>query len=102
MPAAPDSCDEHRAGGHDRARGQVAEGAVGGLGQRADEALAKLLDEPLLKTLDIDPESLQSLSAEPKLAGTVAPIANWASVALRDRPPYCRVTRRSGKSLSSG
>ena len=43
---------------------------------RADEALAKLLDEPLLKTLDIDPESLQSLSAEPKLAGTVAALFN--------------------------
>src|SRR5438094_905026 len=43
---------------------------------RVDEALAKLLDEPLLKTLDIDPESLQSLSAEPKLAGTVAALFN--------------------------
>jgi hypothetical protein len=43
---------------------------------RADEALAKLLDEPLLKTLDIDPESLQSLSAEPRLAGTVAALFN--------------------------
>src|SRR4026208_1106328 len=31
-----------------------------------DEALAKLLDEPLLKSLEIDPESLQHLSAEPK------------------------------------
>lgn len=47
------------------------------LGQgRADEALAKLLDEPLLKTLDIDPESIQHLSAEPKLAGTVAALFN--------------------------
>src|SRR3954468_17282511 len=43
---------------------------------RVDEALAKLLDEPLLKSLDIDPESLQSLSAEPKLAGTVAALFN--------------------------
>jgi XRE family transcriptional regulator, fatty acid utilization regulator len=41
-----------------------------------DEALAKLLDEPLLRSLDIDPESLQSLSAEPKLAGTVAALFN--------------------------
>lgn len=39
---------------------------------RVDEALAKLLDEPLLKSLNFDPESLQHLSAEPKLAGTVA------------------------------
>ena len=47
------------------------------LGQgRADEALAKLLDEPLLKSLDIDPESIQHLSAEPKLAGTVAALFN--------------------------
>src|SRR5262245_44712904 len=43
---------------------------------RADEALAKLLDEPLLKTLEIDPESIQYLSAEPKLAGTVAALFN--------------------------
>lgn len=43
---------------------------------RVDEALAKLLDEPLLKSLDIDRESLQHLSAEPKLAGTVAALFN--------------------------
>lgn len=43
---------------------------------RVDQALAKLLDEPLLKTLDLDQESLQSLSAEPKLAGTVAALFN--------------------------
>jgi predicted transcriptional regulator/DNA-binding XRE family transcriptional regulator len=43
---------------------------------RVDEALAKLLDEPLLRSLDIDQESLQSLSAEPKLAGTVAALFN--------------------------
>src|SRR5690242_8017083 len=36
---------------------------------RVDEALAKLLDEPLFKTLDLDPESLQHLSSEPKVAG---------------------------------
>src|SRR6476661_10091256 len=39
---------------------------------RVDETLAQLLQDPLLKTLDLDPESLQSLSAEPRLAGTVA------------------------------
>ncbi len=43
---------------------------------RVDEALAKLLDEPLLKTLHLDQDSLQSLSAEPKLAGTVAALFN--------------------------
>ena len=47
------------------------------LGQgRVDQALAKLLDEPLLKSLDIDSESLQHLSSEPKLAGTVAALFN--------------------------
>src|SRR5205814_2704594 len=43
---------------------------------RVDETLAALLQDPLLKTLDLDPESLQSLSAEPKLAGTVAALFN--------------------------
>jgi predicted transcriptional regulator/transcriptional regulator with XRE-family HTH domain len=50
---------------------------MGELGEgRVDEALARLLDEPLLKTLNLDQESLQSLSAEPKLAGTVAALFN--------------------------
>jgi transcriptional regulator with XRE-family HTH domain len=48
---------------------QLGEGSV-------DQVLARLLDEPLLKTLDLDPDSLQSLSAEPKLAGTVAALFN--------------------------
>ncbi|MFO0596268.1 MAG: short-chain fatty acyl-CoA regulator family protein [Myxococcaceae bacterium] len=43
---------------------------------RVDQALARLLDEPLLKTLNLDQDSLQSLSAEPKLAGTVAALFN--------------------------
>src|SRR5205814_792739 len=43
---------------------------------RVDETLAQLLQDPLLKTLDLDPESLQSLSAEPRLAGTVAALFN--------------------------
>ncbi|MDX2015296.1 MAG: short-chain fatty acyl-CoA regulator family protein [Myxococcaceae bacterium] len=43
---------------------------------RVDQALASLLDEPLLRTLNLDQESLQSLSAEPKLAGTVAALFN--------------------------
>ncbi len=50
---------------------------MGELGEgRVDEALARLLDEPLLKTLNLDQESIQSLSAEPKLAGTVAALFN--------------------------
>ncbi len=43
---------------------------------RVDETLAQLLQDPLLKTLDLDPETLQSLSAEPRLAGTVAALFN--------------------------
>ena len=50
---------------------------MGSLGQGpVDETLGKLLDEPLLKSLEIDPEDLQHLSAEPKLAGTVAALFN--------------------------
>lgn len=50
---------------------------MSGLGAgRVDEVLAKLLDEPLLKTLNLDSESLQQLSTEPKLAGTVAALFN--------------------------
>ncbi|MBL8917664.1 MAG: DUF2083 domain-containing protein [Myxococcaceae bacterium] len=53
------------------------EAFMGELGDgRVDQALASLLDEPLLKTLAFDRESLQSLSAEPKLAGTVAALFN--------------------------
>lgn len=56
---------------------QDPEAFMSSLGEgRVDETLAKLLDEPLLKSLDIDPESLQQLSAEPKLAGTVAALFN--------------------------
>lgn len=43
---------------------------------RVDEALAALLDEPLLKSLDLDQDALHSLSAEPRLAGTVAALFN--------------------------
>ncbi|GMU60646.1 MAG: XRE family transcriptional regulator [Myxococcaceae bacterium] len=43
---------------------------------RVDQALAALLDEPLLKSLDLDQDALHSLSAEPKLAGTVAALFN--------------------------
>jgi predicted transcriptional regulator/DNA-binding XRE family transcriptional regulator len=43
---------------------------------RVDEGLAKLLDEPLVRTLNLDAEALRSLSAEPRLAGTVAALFN--------------------------
>jgi XRE family transcriptional regulator, fatty acid utilization regulator len=53
--------------------GVDAEAFIGELGGgRVDQTLAALLDEPLLKTLNLDQDSLKSLSAEPKLAGTVA------------------------------
>jgi len=45
-------------------------------GGNVDAALAQLLDEPLLKSLDIDQASLEGLSAEPRLAGTVAALFN--------------------------
>ncbi len=37
-----------------------------------DEALARLIEDPLLRSLDFDAVSLERLSAEPKLIGTVA------------------------------
>ena len=37
-----------------------------------DEALARLIEDPLLRSLDVDAESLERLSAEPRLIGTVA------------------------------
>lgn len=38
---------------------------------RPDEGLAKLLDEPLLRTLDLDQEAIASLSAEPLAVTTI-------------------------------
>jgi predicted transcriptional regulator len=43
---------------------------------RVDEGLAKLLEEPLLKTLDVDERDLQAMSAEPKIASTIATLFN--------------------------
>src|SRR4051812_3122699 len=43
---------------------------------RLDDSLAKLLDEPLLRTLQISQEDLQSLSAEPKAATTITALFN--------------------------
>src|SRR5262249_56045066 len=61
---------------------------MGSLGQGpVDETLAKLLDEPLLKSLEIDPEDLQHLSAEPKLAGTVAALFNLYTTTPRPANP---------------
>ncbi len=43
---------------------------------RVDEGLAKLLEEPLLRTLDVDERDLQAMSAEPKIATTIATLFN--------------------------
>jgi predicted transcriptional regulator/DNA-binding XRE family transcriptional regulator len=43
---------------------------------RVDEGLAKLLEEPLLKTLDVEERDLQAMSAEPKIASTIATLFN--------------------------
>lgn len=43
---------------------------------RVDEGLAKLLEEPLLRTLDVDERDLQAMSAEPKIASTIATLFN--------------------------
>jgi predicted transcriptional regulator len=50
---------------------------MAGLGHgRLDETVAQLVDEPLFRTLEVDPAELEHLSAEPKLAGTVAALFN--------------------------
>jgi hypothetical protein len=41
-----------------------------------DEGLAKLLEEPLLRTLDLSERDLQAMSAEPKTATTIAALFN--------------------------
>ncbi|GAC1355559.1 MAG: short-chain fatty acyl-CoA regulator family protein [Polyangiales bacterium] len=43
---------------------------------RVDEGLAKLLEEPLLRSLDVDEKDLQAMSAEPKTATTIAALFN--------------------------
>ncbi|MBI2391246.1 MAG: DUF2083 domain-containing protein [Deltaproteobacteria bacterium] len=43
---------------------------------RIDEGLAKLLEEPLLRTLDVDERDLRAMSAEPKTASTIATLFN--------------------------
>lgn len=43
---------------------------------RVEEGLARLLDEPLLKTLSLSREDLASLGAEPKVATTITALFN--------------------------
>jgi predicted transcriptional regulator/transcriptional regulator with XRE-family HTH domain len=43
---------------------------------RVDEGLARLLDEPLLKTLNLSRDDLSTLGAEPKVATTITALFN--------------------------
>ncbi|MHB8419765.1 MAG: helix-turn-helix domain-containing protein [Myxococcales bacterium] len=43
---------------------------------KVDATLAKLLDEPLLRSVSVDADTVRKLSAEPRLAGTVAALFN--------------------------
>src|SRR5215813_577012 len=57
--------------------GQDLEAFMGSLGEkRPDDALAKLIDDPLAKTLDLDEEDVAVLAAEPKAATTIAALFN--------------------------
>ena len=57
--------------------GVEVEGFMASLGeQRVDEGLAKLLEEPLLRTLEVDERDLQAMSAEPKTASTITALFN--------------------------
>jgi hypothetical protein len=50
---------------------------MGSLGEkRPDDALAKMLDDPLAKTLDLDEQDIAALKAEPKAATTIAALFN--------------------------
>jgi hypothetical protein len=44
--------------------------------KRPDDALAKMLDDPLAKTLDLDEQDIAALKAEPKAATTIAALFN--------------------------
>jgi hypothetical protein len=57
--------------------GQDLEAFMGALGERRpDDLLAKLIDDPLAKTLDLDEEDVARLQAEPKAATTIAALFN--------------------------
>lgn len=66
-------------------------------GGRADAALEKLLDDELVKSLAIDPDGLAHLSAEPKLAGTVAALFNlYKNTRSQLENVMARATRAEG------
>jgi XRE family transcriptional regulator, fatty acid utilization regulator len=57
--------------------GQDLETFMSALGERRpDDALAKLLDDPLAKTLELDEDDVARLQAEPKAATTIAALFN--------------------------
>ncbi|MEZ4253803.1 MAG: helix-turn-helix transcriptional regulator, partial [Polyangiales bacterium] len=43
---------------------------------RVDDTLAQLLDEPLLRSLDLSEEDLRGISAEPKVVTTITALFN--------------------------
>src|SRR5215475_8107544 len=52
--------------------GHDLESFMGSLGEkRPDDALAKLIDDPLAKSLDLDEEDVARLQSEPKAAATI-------------------------------
>src|SRR5262245_51267723 len=57
--------------------GQDLETFMSALGERRpDDALAKLIDDPLAKTLELDEDDVARLAAEPKAATTIAALFN--------------------------
>ena len=67
---------------------------------KVEEALGKLLDEPLLKSLEISADDLGLLSAEPKLAGTVAALFNlYKNTRSQLENVIEQVGREDGKTL---
>src|SRR6185503_9345416 len=56
---------------------QDLEGFMSSLGEkRPDDALARLLDDPLARTLDLDEDDLARRHAEPKAATTIAALCH--------------------------
>ena len=57
--------------------GVPVEDFMGSLGEhRVDDGLARLLDEPLLRSLNLSEEDLASLSAEPRMVTTITALFN--------------------------
>ena len=57
--------------------GIAVEDFMGSLGERrVDDGLARLLDEPLLRSLNLNEEDLASISAEPRMVATITALFN--------------------------